>query len=164
MGPLTFLALCAAIGCGLIAGVFFAFSTFVMSALARLEPARGIEAMQWINRTVINPWFLGVFLGTAALCPVLVGVTLLGDAAQGSFFLMLGCALYFVGTFGVTIARNVPMNDALAAVKPEETSAAEEWARYLAGWTRWNHVRTVAAVLGAASLTIAIWRQGGSLS
>jgi uncharacterized membrane protein len=61
--PLT---LVAALGCGLIAGVFFAFSTFVMSALARLQPAQGIAAFQAINITVYNPWFMGTFLGTAA--------------------------------------------------------------------------------------------------
>ena len=70
------LTLCAALGCGLMAGVFFAFSTFIMRALARLQPARGIEAMQSINRTVINPWFLGVFLGTAAVCILLAGASL----------------------------------------------------------------------------------------
>jgi len=43
------LTLVSALGCGLIAGVFFAFSAFVMKALARLPPAQGIAAMQSIN-------------------------------------------------------------------------------------------------------------------
>jgi uncharacterized membrane protein len=58
------LKLFSALGCGLIAGVFFAFSVFVMSALARLQPAQGIVAMQSINIRVLNPLFLGVFMGT----------------------------------------------------------------------------------------------------
>src|SRR3954453_3000242 len=62
------LKLAAALGCGLIAGVFFAFSTFVMKALARLPADEGMAAMQSINVVVLNPMFLGVFLGTAALC------------------------------------------------------------------------------------------------
>jgi uncharacterized membrane protein len=66
----------AAIGCGLIAGVFFAFSTFVMPALARLQPAQGIAAFQSINITVYNPWFMGAFLGTAVACIFLVEVGL----------------------------------------------------------------------------------------
>lgn len=65
LATLTFIA---AIGSGLIAGVFFAFSTFIMSALARLQPPQGIAAMQSINITVINPWFMMVFLGTAMVC------------------------------------------------------------------------------------------------
>ncbi|MGH7600945.1 MAG: hypothetical protein ACREOI_31695, partial [bacterium] len=57
------LTLFAALGCGLIAGVFFAFSAFVMKALSRLPPSEGIAAMQSINVAVINPVFLTVFLG-----------------------------------------------------------------------------------------------------
>ena len=62
------LTLCAALGCGLMAGVFFAFSAFVMKALARLPPGEGLAAMQSINVAVVNPWFLVAFLGTAAAC------------------------------------------------------------------------------------------------
>jgi uncharacterized membrane protein len=52
------------IGCTLMAGVFFAFSNFVMNALSRLQPAQGIAAMQFINIAVINPLFTIAFLGT----------------------------------------------------------------------------------------------------
>jgi len=71
MSALAFLTLGAALGSGLIAGVFFAFSTFVMPALARLAPAQGVAAMQAINVAVLNRWFLGVFVGTAAACLLL---------------------------------------------------------------------------------------------
>jgi uncharacterized membrane protein len=59
------LKLVTALGCGLVGGVFFAFSTFVMRALARLQPKEGIAAMQSINITVINPWFMTALFGTA---------------------------------------------------------------------------------------------------
>jgi uncharacterized membrane protein len=65
---LFYLTFTAAIGCGLVAGVFFAFSTFVMPALARLQPAQGIAAMQSINITAINPLFMLALLGTAVAC------------------------------------------------------------------------------------------------
>jgi uncharacterized membrane protein len=42
---ISLLTFASALGCGLIAGVFFAFSSFVMRALARLPPARGVAAM-----------------------------------------------------------------------------------------------------------------------
>ncbi|WP_010496926.1 hypothetical protein [Paenibacillus elgii] len=58
MGNLLFgLTYASALGSGLIAGLFFAFSTFVMSALARLPAEQGIAAMQSINVTVLNPLF-----------------------------------------------------------------------------------------------------------
>ena len=35
----------SAIGCGLLAGLYFAFSTFIMTALGRIDQAAGISAM-----------------------------------------------------------------------------------------------------------------------
>ena len=61
------LVLFAAVGSGLTAGIFFAFSTFVMQALGRQAPAAGISAMQAINITVINPWFMAAFFGPAVV-------------------------------------------------------------------------------------------------
>jgi uncharacterized membrane protein len=149
------LKLFAALGCGLIAGVFFAFSSFVMNALARQPPAQGIAAMQAINITVINPSFMGVFLGTAAACIFLAVSSLSRWHQPGAPYLLVGSLLYLVGTLGVTILCNVPLNEALAKVDPSSTEGARLWASYLVNWTFWNHVRTVAALAAAASLTIA---------
>ena len=154
--PLFVLTLCATLGCGLMAGVFFAFSTFIMRALARLQPAQGIEAMQSINRTVINPWFLGAFLGTAAVFILLAGFVLWRWQQPGAVYLLAGSLLYLIGTVLVTMVFNVPMNNALENVDPASNDAAGQWAGYLARWTVWNHVRTVAALLGAASLMLAL--------
>lgn len=148
------LTLCAVLGCGLMAGVFFAFSTFIMRALARLQPTQGIAAMQSINRTVINPWFLGVFLGTAAACILLAGAALWQWQQPGTVYLLAGSLLYLIGTVLVTMVFNVPMNDALENVDPASSDAAGQWASYLVRWTAWNHVRTGAALVGAASLML----------
>jgi uncharacterized membrane protein len=51
------LSFAVALGSGLMAGIFFAFSTMVMPALSRIPPAQAIAAMQSINVVVINPWF-----------------------------------------------------------------------------------------------------------
>ena len=67
-GLLTALAVATALGCGLNAGVFFAFSSFVMKALARLQPAQGIAAMQSINLVAVTPAFMTALFGTAAAC------------------------------------------------------------------------------------------------
>jgi uncharacterized membrane protein len=149
-------ALLAALGSGLMAGVFFAFSTFVMRALARLPAAGGVAAMQSINVAAINPLFLGVFLRTAAACAgVVVGAASRWDR-PGAAYLLAGGLLYLTGTFGVTIAFNVPLNDRLAAVPPDDPDAAGQWADYVRRWTAWNHVRTVAAVAAAATLTLTV--------
>jgi len=153
------LKLFSALGCGLVAGVFFAFSTFVMSALARLQPTQGIAAMQSINITAINPLFMTALFGTAAACIILAVSSLLRWHQPGATYLLLGSLLYLVGTVGVTIVFNVPLNDALARVNPDSPDGASLWASYLANWTFWNHVRTVAALAAGASLTIALCDQ-----
>lgn len=148
--------LLAALGCGLVAGVFFAFSAFIMKALARLPPGEGIAAMQSINVAVLNPWFLGAFLGTAAACVLAVFASLLRWHAPGAVYVLVGSALYLVGTLLVTIVFNVPKNEALASVAPADRDGAGLWAGYVASWTTWNHVRTVAALAAAASFSVAL--------
>jgi uncharacterized membrane protein len=155
---LLLLALLAALGCGLIAGVFFAFSAFVMKALARLAPAEGIAAMQSINIAVLNPWFLGVFLGTAGASVLAVVAAALRWHEPRAVWLLAGGGLYLAGTFLVTMRCNVPRNNALAAVERDDPDGASLWTRYVASWTAWNHVRTVAALAAATAFSIALAR------
>jgi uncharacterized membrane protein len=146
------LTLLTALGCGLVAGVFFAFSTFVMNALARLQPKEGIIAMQSINITAINPLFMLALFGTAVACIFLAISSVLKWHQPGAAYLLMGSLLYLIGTVLVTIAFNVPLNDALAIAKPDSTEGANLWARYLTNWTFWNHVRTIAALAAALVL------------
>ena len=150
------LTLCAALGCGLMAGFFFAFSAAVMQALARLPAAAGIAAMQSINVAVLNPVFLGAFVGTAAFCLPVMVASLWRWHSPGSVYVLVGGTLYLVGTFCVTVVCNVPKNDALASVAPAAPDSASLWASYLITWTAWNHLRTAAALAAAAALTMAL--------
>jgi uncharacterized membrane protein len=151
------LALLSALGCGLIGGVFFTFSTFVMRALAALPPPQGIAAMKSINVTVLNPLFLGLFLGTAVGCVTLIVLALLNWSKPGVACVLVGSAFYLLGTFLVTVAFNVPRNNALATLDPASAESAQFWADYIAGWTLWNHVRTITAIAAASLLMIALW-------
>lgn len=148
------LTFATALGCGLNAGVFFAFSSFVMPALARLPAPQGVAAMNSINVLAITPVFMTALFGTATAC-VLIGIwTLFTWARPGALYVVVGAALYLVGTILVTIVFNVPRNNALAAVNPTSPDADRVWADYVAAWTAWNHVRTAAALVAAALLTI----------
>ena len=150
------LTLLAALGSGLMAGLFFAFSTSVMSALGRLPPSGGIAAMQAINVTIINPVFLGVFLGTAVLSALLVAAALLGWAPGAMAALLAGGVLYLAGCILVTMSLNVPLNNALAAVNPASSEGAAFWTRYLSTWTLWNHVRMLACLAATAAFALAL--------
>lgn len=125
------LKLFSALGCGLIAGVFFAFSTFVMKVLAGRPTAEGIAAMQSINITVINPWFMTAFLGTGVACLVLAIFSLFKWSQPGAAYLLVGSLLYLLGTILVTMVFNVPLNNELAIAKPNSTEGANLWFNYL---------------------------------
>ena len=112
--------------------------------------------MQSINVAVLNPWFLGAFLGTAAACLVALVWSLLRWHEPGAAYLLVGGALYLVGCLLVTIVFNVPKNNALASISPGDPGSESRWNGYLVTWTAWNHVRTVAALAGAASFGIAL--------
>ena len=150
------LTLFAALGCGLVAGVFFAFSTFVMKALARLPPGEGIAAMQSSNVTVLNPWFMGAFFGTAAACVGALVSSLIRWHEPSAVYLFVGSTLYLVGTLLVTIVFNVPRNNSLASVAPADPDGVRLWADYVTSWTAWNHVRTLAALAAAAAFSVAL--------
>ena len=136
-----------ALGCALNAGVFFAFSSFVMPAFDRLPPEQATAAMQSINVVVVQ----------SALMPLLFGTALLGSvAAVGSLrygyparvLICAGALVYLVGCIGVTSLGNVPLNDTIARVRGAE--AAAYWPGFSSAWVTWNSVRT-AACTGAPS-------------
>lgn len=136
----------AALGSGIVAGVFFAFSSFVMPGLARMPAAGGIAAMNSINVTAVTPLFMTALFGTALVC-VVVGISApMGWSQVGSLWLVAGSLVYLVGIVLVTIVFNVPLNDALAAIDPASANGTSLWSRYLDEWVMWNHVRTIAGM------------------
>jgi uncharacterized membrane protein len=148
--------LLSALGCGLVAGVFFAFSSFVMPALKRLEPAHGIAAMRSINEVAVNPAFLAALFGTAAACLGLGAWAAISWGERPMALVLAGGALYILGTIGVTIMCNVPLNERLAKLHSQDADATVRWDEYVARWTAWNLVRSAAALAAAAALTIAL--------
>lgn len=145
----------AAIGSGLTAGVFFAFSSFIMAAFARLPPEQGIAAMNSISVTVINPAFMIALFGPGLLALILAALSLGSLGTAGGKLVMAAALIYVIGCIGVTMICNVPLNDALAAVEAGTPEASKLWARYLSDWTLWNHVRTVASIVAAVLFTAA---------
>ncbi|MEV5353044.1 anthrone oxygenase family protein [Streptomyces sp. NPDC052693] len=155
-GPLFWPTVLGVLGTGLVAGVFCGFSTFVMRGLAALPPAQGAAAMQAINVAAVTPPFMAVFLGSAVLCAGIAVVTFVLWPDEGTVELLVGSALYLFGSFGVTMAANVPRNDALAGLEPGTSEAAAYWPAYIRQWTLWNHVRTVASAGAALAYVLAL--------
>ncbi len=149
------MTLLSALGSALVAGIFFAFSTFIMKALGRLQPEQGIAAMQAINVTVLNPWFFAVFFGTGVGCIFLAIFALLQWGDPVASHLAVGGMLYIVGTVFVTLVFNVPLNNALARAAANDPDSVSLWRHYLRRWTFWNHVRTGGSLAAATWLMLA---------
>jgi uncharacterized membrane protein len=150
------LMIAALLGAALVGGIFFAFSNFIMRALASVPAPGGMQAMQSINVTVLNPGFLGLFMGTALIFLVLAVLALLDWRAAHSPWLLGAAAAYLGGTWAVTVSGNVPLNDRLAEQVPEGAESEGVWQDYLERWTRLNSQRAGASILAAFLLLLAM--------
>jgi len=149
MSTLELVLLLGALGSALMAGTFFVFSVAVMKALGALPPPQGIAAMQSINRVIVNPIFLVVFMGTGALSLAVIAM------AWPAPWAVAGALLYLVGSIVVTMRFNVPRNNALERETPDSVQGAALWRDYLVTWTAWNHVRTAACAAALVCFVIA---------
>jgi len=150
------LTVVAALGCGLIGGVFFAFSALVMPALARLPAAQGIAAMQSINLVAVTPPLMVAPFGTALACLPLVVAALVGWGEPGAAWRLGGGLLYLAGAILVTIVGNVPRNNALAAVDPATAEGAAVWGRFVPAWSALNTGRAAASLAAAVAFALAL--------
>lgn len=141
----------AVLGAGVVGGVFYAFSSFVMPGLERLPAAQGVAAMKAINVTAEHPAFMVAFMGTTVLCLYLGvrGVLDWGDAR--ATLLVAGSASYLAGAFLLTVAYNVPLNNELADVSPHAVDVAQRWQEYLDQWSWANHLRGATSLAAAAA-------------
>lgn len=142
---LTGLSFAAAAGSALVGGVFFGFSSFIMAGLGRLAPEQGASAMNSINITVITPGFMTALFGTGLVCLIAAAMALGSLGALDGKLILAAALLYVVGCDGVTMALNIPLNNALAATPVGTPEGTALWTRYLKDWTFWNSVRTAAS-------------------
>jgi uncharacterized membrane protein len=146
---MTSIVVMAITGAGLITGLLFAFSNFVMRALADLPNDKGMFAMQRVNERILNPVFLVLFSGTPVLCALIAFRSAQQLDTPGSLYLLIGALSYLIGPLGITVLVNVPLNNKLAGADRQD--ADEAWPTYQVQWQRWNHVRTY---LGVASVLL----------
>ena len=147
----------AIIAYALVGGVFLAFSDFIMRSLALTGGHGGVEAMQVINREVFRWVFMALFLGMAAVSLVVASYGAFGISGPAGTVIMMSGLVYLVGTFGVTVFFNVPMNEALAGMEMSSGATRDYWLQtYVPRWTFWNSVRTFASAASAALLLVGL--------
>jgi uncharacterized membrane protein len=94
----------------------------------------------------LTPAFMTAFVGTAVLCAVVIVIAFTAaDAPTG--YLVAGALAYIGGVFGLTLAYNVPLNDALERRDHDAPGADAAWREYGRRWAIGNHVRSAAGVV-----------------
>jgi uncharacterized membrane protein len=151
---ITVLLWAAALSSGLMAGVYFAFSVFIMKAFDKIETAQSVAAMNSINEIILRSLFMPVFFGSSIISFLLVVVAFVYWGQAGAALALIAGMVYFVGMFACTVVFNVPLNNALARLGPDSDNAQQIWSHYLITWTKWNHLRTASSLVTCA---LCIW-------
>src|SRR5689334_3108134 len=111
------------VGAGVLGGVFFTFSTFVMAALRRLPARDRVATMRSINVTAQQPPLMLALFGTAVVCGALVWRSIGTWGDRRATLLLVGAVLYIVGAVVVTVVGNIPLNNRLDQASPEADAA-----------------------------------------
>jgi uncharacterized membrane protein len=151
---ITVLLWAAALSSGLMAGVYFAFSVFIMKAFDKIETAQSVAAMNSINEIILRSLFMPVFFGSSIISFLLVVVAFVYWGEAGAGLALIAGLVYFVGMFACTVVFNVPLNNGLARLGPDSNNAQQIWSHYLITWTKWNHLRTISSLITCA---LCIW-------
>ena len=151
---ITVLLWAVALSSGLMAGVYFAFSGFIMKALDDIETAQAITAMNAINRVILRSSFMPVFFGSSIISLFLVVAAFVYWDEAGAGLTLIAGMVYFVGMFVCTAVFNVPLNNTLARTGVTSDNAQQDWTYYLNNWTKWNHLRTVSSLV---TCVLCIW-------
>ncbi len=146
----TILLWAATLSSGLMAGVYFAFSGFIMKAFDNIETAQSVAAMNSINEVILRSLFMPVFFGSSIISFLLVIIAFVYWGDAGAWLALITGMIYFTGMFVCTVVFNVPLNNALARPGPDYDNEQQIWSHYLRTWTKWNHLRTVSSLITCA--------------
>ncbi|MEU8783675.1 anthrone oxygenase family protein [Streptomyces sp. NPDC048637] len=159
--------LVATLGAGLMAGLFAAFAYAVMPGLARSADRTFVQAMQNINRAIINGWFLLPFLLPV---PLLILATVLAWNGHGRVALpwVLAALVLYMAGFFVTSGVNVPLNNALdkADIASGKGDTGDDdrdraaRAAFEGRWVTWNIVRALLHTAAFGVLACALLLHG----
>lgn len=153
------LALAGLLAVGVVAGFFYGWQVSAMRGLRVVPDRTYVTTMQSVNRAILNPYFLLPFVGAVLLLSAATVVAFAGGHLARGWWLLAASVSYGVGTFGVTVAGNVPLNDALArfdlaAAEDEEVSKRRD--AYEGPWNRLHRLRTVANLVAFTCAAVAL--------
>ncbi len=142
----------------LIAGLYYSYSCSVNIGLNKLSNKEYVSAMQAINEAILNPTFFATFVGTLILLPISTYLSFTTWQSPRFIFMLLATCAYALGSFGVTIFGNVPLNEALASIDLKTASIQEinlVRANFENSWNSLHGIRTIASITSLILIIIA---------
>ena len=141
---------------GLATGAFALYAHTIMPGLKKTDDRTFVAAFQSMDRAIINPWFMLTAFGGALVLTIAALVTNLGRDTFPWVAVALG--LYSVAVV-ITLAVNVPLNDAIKAAgdpdRIQDLAAVRE--RFdEARWATFNVIRTLLSAGAFVSLAWAL--------
>lgn len=137
------------IASGLTSGLLYGWSVSVIPGLRRTTDLAYVGTMQQINRAIINPAFVIPYMGVPLLLAAAAFTQFRAGDNRRGWYLAGATMSYLVAVLGVTIGRNVPLNDALDAFRLDQNDDGAIHTRrnsYEQPWNRWHYVRTLGSI------------------
>lgn len=148
----------AAVCAGVSGGVYFAFSAIVMPALRSLPASQAVPAMQRINSNAVRLPFMAVFLGGAAASAAVILTELLSSSMSPPEPFRIAGAGLAIAAFGITLVRNVPLNNALIGIAPSASDTTMKWQSFERNWRAANLARAAVSVAATVILLHSLTR------
>jgi len=148
---------------GLMAGVFAIYANAIMPGLRRTDDRTFVGAFQATDKAIINPWFMAAFFGALVLTG-LAGALHLGAGSRPVLPWTVAAFVLYLAAVVITIAVNVPLNDAIKAAGPPDRIADLAAVRKQfneARWAAWNLVRALTSTVAFGCLAWALVVYGG---
>jgi len=147
---------------GLIAGLLYAYSCSINPGLKALSDKEYVHAMQSINEAIQNPIFFLSFVGLLAVYPLSVYHVYTTPLKLSTYLMIIATLVYFFGVFGLTMWRNVPLNELLAKfdisqASPEQIAAIRQ--RFEGPWNNYHTIRTFASILSFGLTILSVMKQ-----
>jgi len=147
-----FSILCLAV----MVGIFFSWTISVTPGLGKLNDRSYLQAMQSLNREILNPTFFVVFIGSIVLLPINAFLQYKSGINYRNLLFIGGVIIYLLGTIAVTFLINIPLNnklDVLDLNSMDATRISEFRIAYEGKWNSYNLVRSISSTI-ALVLTI----------
>ena len=149
MNALRTAALATAAASGVLGGVLFGFSSFVMPALRRLPASHAVTTMQALNRTAPRALGLPLVISGPGTAAVAARALTRADVPGEVRTLLVTGAVTAVAAFAITVGYHVPRNNRLDTVDATSDAAAPAWGSFVPGWVSMNHARTALSLVSS---------------